>query len=120
MTYPVTLTLKNIPANLSLLAGMSGKAIVKAPKEESKLATTSFKVPKSAVFTDNLNRSYIWVVDPATQTVHKKAVRLDVSSKEDFAIILKGVKEDEWVITAGTGFISEGQKVKISAEQARP
>lgn len=119
-TYPVTLTIENIPLELSLLAGMSGKAILEVPLKEGKFAKPVFKVPNSAVFTDDLNRTFVWVVDPSAHTVHKKGVTLSKSGQGDFSLIEKGLSPGDFVVTAGASFLSEGQKVKLAKEPARP
>lgn len=113
-TYAVILTLQEVPAEISLLAGMSGRAVLQVPKGSK--PQHAFKVPKSAVFTENLNKFYVWVVDPKTNTVQKKSVVLDQKSRGDFALILEGVSAGDWVVTAGTSFLSEGQKVKFDPE----
>jgi RND family efflux transporter MFP subunit len=116
-TYPVTLTLQEIPVELSLLAGMSGKASLN--KSEGNLSN-KFQIPKSAIFTDNGRETYVWVVDPNTQTVHKKAVKTDETSKGDRVIVQEGLIPGDRVVTAGTSFLIEGQKVKIDAEPPKP
>lgn len=117
-TYPITLTLKKIPIELSLLAGMSGKALLQHP--ESDTSQSLYKIPKSAVLTENLNNLYVWVVDPETQTVHKRAVQVEKSGNGEFAFIREGLETGDWVVIAGATFLSEGQKVKFSTEQAAP
>lgn len=115
-TYPVTLTLHDIPLETSLLSGMSGKATL----QEAKMATsqtTSFKIPRSAVFTDNAKQSYVWVVDPESQVVHRKPVEVS-EGRSDFDTVKEGLEVGEWVVIAGTNFLSEGQKVKLVTEQA--
>jgi RND family efflux transporter MFP subunit len=114
-TYPVTLIINAIPVQDLLLAGMSGKAILQTAKAQEE--ARHFKVPKSAIFSDNLGHTYVWVVDSASQTVQKRAVELE-ASRENEALIRKGVKPGEWVVTAGTSFLSDGQKVKLG--QAEP
>lgn len=113
-TYPIVLTLHDIPLDLSLLAGMSGKAIVQQAK-----AKMSIYVPKSAIFSDNLNNVYVWVFDPASQTVRKHTVKLEENQKGESASIKEGLKAGDWVVTAGTSFLSDGQKVKLAGEHAR-
>lgn len=115
-TYPVTLSLHDVPIEISLLAGMSGKAILPIATKQTK----EFKLPKSAIFTDNLNNNFVWVVDPATQTVHKKPVKLVNNGNQDYATVLEGIKTGDWIVIAGTSFLSENQKVKLAEEQARP
>lgn len=116
-TYPVTLTLQNVPLDTSLLAGMSGRAILAQSREN---LTNTFKIPKSAIFTDNARMTYVWVVDPKTKEVHKKAVKLDDSNKADVAIVQQGLNPGDRIVIAGTSFLTEGQKVKSEAEQPKP
>lgn len=112
-TYPVTLSLQNIPYDISLLAGMSGRAFLAQPKGN---ISNTFKIPKSAIFTDNGHATYVWVLDPKTQTVHKKAIKIDENNKSDSIIVQEGLDSGERIVTAGTSFLIEGQKVKLDAE----
>lgn len=111
-TYPVTLTLENVPIELSLLAGMNGKAILEGSHDKN--ASRHFKVPASAIFADNLTNNYVWVIDTQTQTVHKKSVEINPNRKGEFVIIESGLSQGDWIVTGGTSFLSEGQKVKFA------
>lgn len=116
-TYPVTLSLQNVPAELSLLAGMSGRAFLARPNGN---LSNTFKIPKSAIFTDKGLINYVWIVDQNTQTVHKKAVKVDESNKENFIIVKEGLAAGDRIVTAGTSFLIEGQRVKLDVEQSKP
>lgn len=116
-TYPVTLSLQKIPYELSLLAGMTGRAFLARPSDN---LSHTFQIPKSAIFTDNGRASYVWVVDPNTQTVHKKAVKVDESHKGNIIIIQEGLSSGDRVVTAGTSFLIEGQRVKLDVEPTKP
>lgn len=110
-TYPVTLILQNIPPDLVLLSGMSGTATVENPKMP--LSKTSLIVPKAALSSVDSTHHFVWVVDPALQTVHKKEVILEKNSlSNDFVIVESGLNVNDLVVIAGTSFLSEGQKVK--------
>lgn len=111
-TYPVTLSLQNVPDELSLLAGMSGRAFLTRPSGN---LSTTFKIPKSAIFTDNGQVTYVWVVDPSTQTVRKQAVKVDASHKGNIILVQEGLTVGDRVVTAGTSFLVEGQRVKLDA-----
>jgi RND family efflux transporter MFP subunit len=115
-TYPVTLTLQNVPVELSLLAGMSGKAFL---TRSTAHASNTFKIPKSALFSDG-QATYVWIVDPNTQTVHKKAVKINETIKEDQIIVEEGLNPADRIVIAGTSFLLEGQKVKLEAEPLNP
>lgn len=115
-TYPVTLSLQNVPPELSLLAGMSGRAFLNQSTSHS---SNTFKIPKSAIFTLDGYVTYVWVIDPSTQTAHKKAVKLSDADKGESVIVLEGLTSGERIVTAGTSFLQEGQKVKFDAEPQR-
>lgn len=116
-TYPVTLSLQKVPHELSLLAGMSGRAFLVRPSAN---LNNIFKIPKSAIFTDNGSTTYVWVVDLNTQTVHKKAVKVDESNKESFIYVQEGLANGDRIVTAGTSFLIEGQQVKLDVEPTKP
>jgi RND family efflux transporter MFP subunit len=111
-TYPITLSLQNVPVELSLLAGMSGKALLTQPMEH---AANTFKIPKSAIFSDG-HATYVWVVDPDTHTVHKKLVKINDAIQGDSVIVQEGLNSGDRVVIAGTSFLLEGQKVKFDEE----
>ncbi len=115
-TYPVTLSLHHIPTELSLLAGMSGHVIARRPSDNTKPNVQIYEIPKTALFTDNLNHSYVWVVDPQTQVVSKRQVTVEDNYRGTQAVIRDGVHAGEWIVTAGTGFLSEGQHVRLLKE----
>lgn len=117
-TYPVTLTLQRVPDELSLLAGMSGRAFLTQPLQEEK--ETYYQVPRSAIFTDHGRATYVWLVNPNTQTVFKKAIEIDASHKGDTVIVREGLQPGDRVVTAGTSFLMEGQHVKVNVEQPKP
>lgn len=116
-TYPVTLSLQKIPDELSLLAGMSGRALL---SRQNKNLSSTFKIPKSAIFTDNGLANYVWIVDPLTQTVHKKAVKVDETNKGNTIIVQEGLTTGDRIVTAGTSFLIEGQRVKLDVEPTKP
>lgn len=116
-TYPVTLSLQEVPYELSLLAGMSGRAFLAKPSEN---LSNTFKIPKSAIFTNNGLTNYVWIVDPNTQTVHKKAVKVDESNKENAIIVQEGLTTGDRIVTAGTSFLTEGQRVKLDVGPTKP
>jgi RND family efflux transporter MFP subunit len=112
-TYPVTLSLQDVPVELALLAGMSGKAFLTQSMEH---AANTFSIPKSAIFSENGQTSYVWVIDPNTQTVHKKVIKIDAATKGDSIIVQEGLNPGDRIVIAGTSFLLEGQKVKFDVE----
>jgi RND family efflux transporter MFP subunit len=115
-TYPVTLSLQNVPVELSLLAGMSGKAYLNRTMEHE---PNTFKIPRSALFSDG-HATFVWVVDPKTSSVVKKQVTIQESTNGDSSIVQEGLNSGDRIVTAGTSFLQEGQKVKFDAEPSKP
>lgn len=116
-TYPVTLSLQKIPIELSLLAGMSGRALLSQPIVD---LDNTFKIPKTAIFTDDGHTTYVWVVEPKAHTVHKKVVKVDPSNKGNSVIVQEGLSPGDIIVTAGTNFLVEGQHVKLESGQPKP
>lgn len=114
-TYPITLSLQDMPVAFSLLAGMSGTAIL---TESTKQTSNIFKIPRSAIFSEDGRTTYVWVVDPSSQAVHKRAVKLKEGTKGDNVIVLEGLTPGERIVTAGTSFLFEGQKVQVEPSQS--
>ncbi|MBA3815427.1 MAG: efflux RND transporter periplasmic adaptor subunit [Parachlamydiaceae bacterium] len=115
-TYPVTLSLQKIPYDVSLLAGMSGRAILKQSTEN---LINTFKIPQSAIFTDDGRATFVWIIDPNTQTVQKKAVKVDGSNKGNI-FVKEGLASGDWIVTGGTSFLIEGQRVRFEQESTKP
>jgi RND family efflux transporter MFP subunit len=113
-TYPVTLSIKDIPPGISLLAGMSGIAIFKDPYTQA--SKRLIKLPKSAISTD-ANGPFVWTVDPQSEKVKKVTVKLENGTTGDFVMVKSGLNVGDWVVVAGTSFLSEGQKVKLTQDQ---
>ena len=64
----------------------------------------------------------VWVIDPATETVHARVVETGTTAGEGI-VIAKGLVQGEWVVTAGTQFLVDGQKIKAiktNLAQANP
>lgn len=113
-TYPVTLRLQKIPEEFSLLAGMSGRAFLNQPNNN---LSGTYTIPKSAIFTDNGQTNYVWVVDPNSQIVNRKAVVIDENHKGNSVIVTEGLNAEDRIVIAGTSFLVEGQQVKLDAEK---
>lgn len=117
-TYPVTLSLQNIPIEMSLLAGMNGTALLPLGVQH---ASNVFKIPKSAIFSEDGRVTYVWVVDPKTQTVHKQAVSIQdgaQGNQGNSILVQEGLSSGDRIVTAGTHFLLEGQKVTFDAGSA--
>lgn len=116
-TFPVTIGLQGGPPNTTLLAGMTGKALISHSRVDD--IEQGYTVPRSAIFTEDGRITYVWVVDERTQTVHRRAVEVDTARRSDSIMIRKGVSPNETIVTAGTSFLKEGQRVRLEPEPSQ-
>ena len=110
-TYPVTLIMDQ-PDGIKILPGMAGKASGKPPGTDM-AAKAGVEVPLAATFSPaEIEKTYVWVIDEAAQTVHRREV--ETGELTDRGIkILDGLKPGEWIAKAGVHYLQEGQKIKI-------
>ncbi len=110
-TYPITLIMDQ-PDGIKILPGMAGKASGK-PLGTDMAAKAGVEVPLAATFSPaEIKKTYVWVIDEAAQTVHRREV--ETGELTDRGIkILDGLKPGEWIAKAGVHYLQEGQKIKI-------
>ena len=117
-TYPVTLIMDQA-TDFKVLPGMAGKASgTPAPSIEG----APLEIPVSAVFSaEAADKSFVWVIDDADKTVSRREV-VSGDLTDRGIQISSGLKQGEWIATAGVHYLQAGQKVKILAEpgQAAP
>jgi RND family efflux transporter MFP subunit len=122
-TYRAVFTMQ-APDDLRILPGMTTTVIV-TEKPNKSVANTkntaavspTFLIPVSAVFSDELNKQYVWIVEPNSMTVQQREVKTGELTQESISI-LKGVQFDERIVTAGVHFLQEGMKVKFFDSKA--
>ncbi len=112
-TYAVTLIMHQ-PQHFRVLSGMAGKAradrdsIAALAKKGNKGAV---EVPVVAVFSDEQKGSFVWLIDRNNNTVHRHKVEL--GDLTDTGILVTGLKEGDYIATAGVNTLVEGQQIKI-------
>lgn len=75
-------------------------------------------VPLTAVTAD-AGQAYVWVVDPATSALRRAPVQVGAYGEER-ATILSGLTVKDWVVSAGTHLVREGQVVRPIDRDNRP
>ncbi len=75
-------------------------------------------VPLSAIHEKD-GRQALWVVDPATSTVHLRPVTVGAYSEQGVPV-LGGLASGEWVVAAGVHLLLEGQRIKPIDRENRP
>ncbi|AZZ95932.1 efflux RND transporter periplasmic adaptor subunit [Pseudoalteromonas sp. R3] len=116
---PVTLTYKvvfslPIPEDFNLLAGMTGHVYVD-PSKITNQSTSAIIVPNEAVFSEQTQAAegnhYVWIYNPDTQLVSKRAVQVGLLRQQGFEIN-SGLQPGEIIVSAGVHHLSDGLKVR--------
>jgi RND family efflux transporter MFP subunit len=110
-TYRGVLTMQ-APKDLKILPGMTTTVIITEKQMAESTPTSTFLVPVSTVFADELNKQYVWVVEPNTMTVQKRQVKVGDLTGESIRV-LNGLKTGERIVTAGVHFLQEGMKIRL-------
>ncbi len=76
-----------------------------------------FDIPVSALAEKDGN-PVVWVVERASDTVRPRSVRLGEFS-DNGVVVSEGLSPGEMVVSAGTQFMRDGMKVKVSAADAQ-
>ncbi len=110
-TFPVTLAMDQ-PEGAEILPGMAGEALIEAdlPEESARIG---IQIPTTALFAeDDPEKSYVWVIDQATNTLERREV--DPGDFSEFGVLIKsGLQAGEWVVVAGASLLSAGEEVSI-------
>lgn len=107
-TYAARLQLQNTPADIRL--GMTATVLANLPGTQK----SGIRLPLSAVL-DQQGKHYVWVIDPKTQKVGRKAVTVDAPDSQGIRI-QSGLQGGEKVVTAGVHLLRDGQRVSLLAQ----
>ena len=109
--FPLTVVLQG--ANGNLRAGMTAEVAFKFEGVgRTGYTGMTIKVPVNSLGADVGQESFVFVYNPETQTVHKRAVQTEnILNNEVF--ISSGLEDGEIIATAGVAFLREGQQVTL-------
>ncbi|WP_442497325.1 efflux RND transporter periplasmic adaptor subunit [Methylobacter sp. sgz302048] len=108
-TYRVVLVMP-APAGIRILPGMTVNVGIEFAEDVE--AGTEMIVPAIAVFADDAGRPQVWVVDPQTRQVHRRAVTTGELTGSDSIRIVSGLNADETIAVSGVSKLREGQTVR--------
>ena len=106
-TFRGVLTMPS-PKEFSIMPGMT--ALVRILDLREHQGHVVFRIPAVAVGEDADGKSHVWLVD-SKMTAHKRAVVVGAMF-DDKIIVNSGLKHGEVIVAAGTGFVTEGMKIK--------
>ena len=78
----------------------------------------ALQVPLSALHEQD-GKPALWVVDPATSTVHLTPVQVGPLGEQSVPV-LSGLAPDQWVVAAGVHLLLEGQRIRPIDRDNRP
>ncbi len=103
--YPLSVIVTP-PEDLTLRPGMAATVRIDIAQP-----TCASCFPAAAVVSDQAG-TFVWVVDPAGGTVHRRPVKVGQLTAQGIQI-LDGVQPGQWVVIAGASFLHEGQRVRL-------
>jgi len=109
--FPVRADLVEAPTGLR--PGMTAEVSFSIPRNEAGIAEVDgFLIPLAAALAEADNQFSVFVFDPASSTVSKRAIRTGGVRDNDVAV-LDGLSAGEIIATAGVTFLREGQTVSL-------
>ncbi|WP_417711854.1 efflux RND transporter periplasmic adaptor subunit [Roseibium aggregatum] len=79
------------------------------------IADETITLPQTALLEEG-GKTYVWIVNEDTATVHKVPIEIAKRSNDDF-IVASGLKPGERVVTAGVHSLTEAQEVALGSER---
>ncbi|QDM27066.1 efflux RND transporter periplasmic adaptor subunit [Tardiphaga sp. vice304] len=76
--------------------------------------TRGFRLPATAILTRD-GKSSVWLVDPATKSVHLRDVQI-ITNNDGSVAVTSGIDAGARVVTAGVHHLKEGQKIRLEQE----
>jgi multidrug efflux system membrane fusion protein len=108
-TYRVVLMMP-APSGIRILPGMTVNVSIEFTDEAQEGG--EILIPAIAVFADNEGKPQVWVVDPQTRKVTRRAVTTGDLSGSDSIRVVSGLNPDETIAISGVTKLREGQIVR--------
>jgi RND family efflux transporter MFP subunit len=77
-------------------------------------------VPEVALPEPSATEQQVWVVDPLSSTVERRAIRVDRAARDGYRRVLDGLRANETVVTGGAESLTEGRRVTPRGGEDRP
>lgn len=107
-TYRTVFTFK-APTDFNVLPGMTVTVTLNLPDYRSQ-GQIFYRVPVSAVFSDEKGNAYVWLVDK-NNTLQKQPVKTGELIDQDMRIY-SGIKPGQMIVSAGVHYLREGQQIR--------
>ena len=104
-------TTRTVTVKISLVDPVDFKLGSTILATRSEAAAEQLTLPASAILQEG-DSSFVWVVDPATELVTKRAVELEARDAQT-VLAASGVSAGEVIVIAGVNSLKAGQQVRI-------
>ena len=108
-TFPITIVMDQ-PTDIEILPGMAGRAGARVVLPDDP-ADAGYDVPMSALFSDDGERSLVWVIDEGIASKRE----VEKLAPGPTGMRIRGVEPGEWIATTAVHFLREGQKVRLQS-----
>lgn len=107
-TYEVSFTMQR-PAEFNILPGMTATVRVALRPEAG--AAAAARIPASALVSGPDKGFFVWLYDPETQGVSKRAVEVGPPTAYGLPVV-SGLQGGERVVTTGANLLQEGMRIR--------
>jgi RND family efflux transporter MFP subunit len=110
-TYEVTFTMVR-PTDVNLLPGMTAQVRVDLKAGDN---DEGIVIPTTALQSDSDGQFFVWVYDPASSLVKRRAVTVTAPREQGIGIA-SGLADSELVVAAGASQLQDGMQVQMLGE----
>jgi membrane fusion protein, multidrug efflux system len=110
-TYRGVFTMK-APKNIKIWPGMTATLIATEPNTTAISSSPTLLIPTHAVFTNELNQQFVWLVNTSNMKVQKNPVQVGELTGESIQIT-HGLTAGERIVIAGVHFLQEGITIRL-------
>lgn len=96
------------PTDIRVLPGMTAKALLQPPQQEGK---PHFAVPSHAVLADEAGAAYVWLVEPDSMQVERRAVQTGELTGSRIEV-RAGLSAGDQIAVSGVQKLREGMQVR--------
>ncbi|MEO0912935.1 MAG: efflux RND transporter periplasmic adaptor subunit, partial [Pseudomonadota bacterium] len=96
-----------VPEGVFILPGMVGRVITSAPTNGAKV----MRIPVTAVAAKPDGSTFVWLLDPAANTVSPRDVTLGQASGAQVAVVA-GLEAGDIIVSAGVSQLQDGMKIR--------
>ncbi|MBL4575086.1 MAG: efflux RND transporter periplasmic adaptor subunit [Opitutaceae bacterium] len=110
-TYEGTLVFDR-PVDLNVLPGMTARLELTLAGDENSAKKETYKLPSSAVISDEQGVPFVWVVDTRSMTVWRQSVKTGNLVGSEIEVISTELSEGDLVVVSGVHQLRAGDQVR--------